>query len=101
MTTLNTSSRQIEGTINSSIFSMGAAKCCAFGPSAKYSSHADESTTFTVDPSHAPLACRSRAGSRAFSSWAAPVSAQCDLHIASLASIALAEDRALRERREE
>jgi hypothetical protein len=43
-TRLNTSSRQIDGSTSSSVASIAAAKYPAFGPSARYSSHAEEST---------------------------------------------------------
>src|SRR5215211_2336884 len=55
----------IEGTINSATFSMPAAKKSALGPSAKYSSHPDESTTFTGGPARVPPPCRCPQGTRA------------------------------------
>ncbi len=48
-----------EGTTSSSVSPMGPAKKEAFGPLAKYSSHAPESTTFMRDRAHEEPSCRS------------------------------------------
>ncbi len=53
---LYTSKSAIEGTTKRATASMGGAKAAAFGPSAKYSSQADESTTFAgLDAVSVPL----------------------------------------------
>ena len=48
---MNTSSRQIEGTTKSSVASIAAAKNPAFGPSAKYSSQAEDEYLLHLDKS--------------------------------------------------
>src|SRR5437763_876248 len=58
------------GTISSAFRVMAGSKKLAFGPSAKYSSHAEESTRFTSDRVRGEHGYRCPAGTRALASIA-------------------------------
>src|SRR5262249_13578523 len=64
-TRLHTSKMTIVGTMSSALRVMAASKKPAFGPSAKYSSQAEESTRFTFGPRREVRGYRYRAGSLA------------------------------------
>src|SRR4029077_816235 len=71
-TRLKTSKMTMVGTISSAFRVMAGSKKLAFGPSAKYSSQAEESTRFTSGPARAKRGYRCPAGTRAWSWHYAP-----------------------------